>query len=394
VNIVHLMASPFVGGPERQVLGMARALPGHCRSSFLSFAERGLAIPFVERARQQGHEAVLLETNAPHYRQAIHEVAGHLRRQGADLLCCSVYKPDIIGWRAARRVGIPVVAISHGWTAVTWKVRCNELLDRLVLRWMDAVVCVSAAQARRVRRALVPARLVHVIPNAIDPAPFADPDPLYREKLQAFFGRPRRHLVIAAGRLSPEKGFANLIDAVAQLVRRGGPEADLGVVIFGEGPLRQALGQQIAERGLQAHVVLAGFSTEVERYLPWCDLTVLPSYTEGMPTAVLESLAAGVPVVATAVGGTPEVLEDGVHGYLVPPGDPAALARRMADLLRLGSARRDMGQRGRQRIHDHFTFPAQAARYLDLFERLLHSRRSPGRRGLASCASCEAAALI
>src|SRR3954466_15253420 len=103
MNIVHLMASPFLGGPERQALGLAQALPAGYRTSFLSFAERGHARPFLQRARADGFEAIELKENFPHLGRAIAEVAGELRRLKADVLCCSGYKPDLIGWRGARR---------------------------------------------------------------------------------------------------------------------------------------------------------------------------------------------------------------------------------------------------------------------------------------------------
>src|ERR1700719_3584714 len=133
MNIVHLMASPFVGGPERQVLGLAGSLPAHYQTAFLSFAERGLARPFLDRARADGFQSVELEANAPRLFRAAREVAGWLRRLRADILCCSGSKPDLIGWLAARRAGVPVLAVAHGWTAATFKVRCYEALDRWVM---------------------------------------------------------------------------------------------------------------------------------------------------------------------------------------------------------------------------------------------------------------------
>ncbi len=149
------MASPFVGGPERQVLGLARHLPPPWRTTFLSFAERGQARPFLEEADRAGFAAIALRHNAPRALLCIAEVAAELRARKADVLCCSGYKPDLIGWRAARRAGIPVVGIAHGWTAATWRVRVYEALDRVAMRWMDAVVCVSEAQAAKARRARI-----------------------------------------------------------------------------------------------------------------------------------------------------------------------------------------------------------------------------------------------
>jgi glycosyltransferase involved in cell wall biosynthesis len=378
MRIVHLMASPFVGGPERQVLGLAGSLPADYETIFLSFSERGLCRPFLQEAHRQGFEAIELQENAPHFRRAAREVAQQLRRLGADVLCCNGYKPDVIGWWAARCARVPVLAIAHGWTAATLKVRCNELLDRLVLRWMDCTVCVSEAQAARVRRAGVAPERVVVIRNAIDTRPFDNPDLSYRQVMQQWFPRERQRLVVAAGRLSPEKGFDRLLEAAALVARQ---DQGIGFVIFGDGPLREPLAQQIAAHGLGDTVVLAGFRTDVSRFLPNCDLAVLSSWTEGLPVAVLEALAAGLPVVATAVGGTPEVVQDGRSGYLVPPGDPPALAQRILEVLACESRRHALGEHGRRHVREHFSAAGQARQYQQVFERLvLTSRDRQGAR--------------
>src|SRR5207253_4411935 len=123
---------------------------------------------------------------------------------------------------------------------------------------------------------------------------------------------------------------------------------------------------------------LAGFRSDVAQFLPHLDLMVLPSYTEGLPVVLLEAFAAGVPAVATAVGGTPEVIEEGKSGYLVPPGDPPALARRILDVLRQDATRLAMGWRGQRRVRKHFTFADQSIQYQHLFESLVGRRESGG----------------
>jgi glycosyltransferase involved in cell wall biosynthesis len=365
MNIVHLMASPFVGGPERQVLGLASALPAHYRTVFLSFAERGLAQALLDRAAGDGFETVLLRENMPHLFRAAAEIADHLRRLRADGLYTHGYKPDIIGWLAARRAGVPVVAVAHGWTGVTWKVRLNEMLDRLAMHAADCTVCVSAAQAARVRRAGVPWSRLRVIRNAVEPERFDRPDPAYREKLQAFFAWQPRVIVGAAGRLSPEKGFDQFIDAAA-LVRERHPE--VGFVHFGDGPLREQLANRVKERKLDGVFVFAGFCSNIEQFLPFLDVSVLSSHTEGLPNVVMEAMAARVPVVATAVGGTPEVVDDGVTGWLVPPRNVPALARRIGELVADAPTRQRMGAAARRRIDEEFTFARMAQEYTELFE--------------------------
>jgi len=116
--------------------------------------------------------------------------------------------------------------------------------------------------------------------------------------------------------------------------------------------------------------VLPGFRNDVDRFLPHVNIVVLPSFTEGLPNVALEACAAGKPVVATRVGGTPEVIVDGLNGYLVPPGDSARLARGIIKLLRSRSARRAMGEHGLARIRSAFTFDGQSRLYRDLLARL------------------------
>ncbi|MBV9122149.1 MAG: glycosyltransferase, partial [Planctomycetes bacterium] len=266
-----------------------------------------------------------------------------------------------------RRAGVPVVSISHGWTWATWKVRLNEALDRFCLRWMDAVVCVSEAQAAKVRRTGVAEERIHVIHNSVPAPRDRGSAPVSAERLRGLLRHPCRRVGVAAGRLSPEKGFAHLVEAAA-LVARDDPE--VGFVLFGEGPLRPALARQIARHHLQDRFILAGFHRDLEEYLPQADVLVISSLTEGLPVILLEAFAAGVPVVATAVGGIPEVVEDGTNGYLVPAANPGLLARRLQDLLQAGTAARAMGERGRQKIHDRFTFAGQSKSYQRLFDQL------------------------
>ncbi|MGQ9576948.1 MAG: glycosyltransferase family 4 protein [Thermoguttaceae bacterium] len=421
LTLVHLTASRFFGGPERQMLGLAKWLRGprcghdgatrsrqttdHHRAenrgqanapgpvarsgqdghhdaaaeggqttfsgndgsletAFLCFAEEGLCREFLECARREGFEARALKHDFPRLLAAACELRCVLQELGARVIFCHGYKANLVGLAAARRVGIPAVAVSRGWTAQTRRVRLYEALDRRVLRWMDHVVCVSQAQAEKVRRAGVPRQKISVIPNAVQPERFAQPLPEYRQQLLSLFSKPPRLVVGAAGRLSPEKGFGVLVDAAAQVVRQ---QPGVGFVLFGDGALRGPLQRQIDDRGLNGNFVLAGFRPDFDQYLPHLDLLALPSFTEGLPNVVLEAFAAGVPVVATAVGGTPEVVEHGQNGYLAPPGDPGAMARHIAELVCQPERARQMGRHGRQRVARDFTFDRQAEQYRELF---------------------------
>jgi glycosyltransferase involved in cell wall biosynthesis len=368
MNIVHLTASTFFGGPERQMLGLARHLPLDYRSFFLSFSEGGRCQGFLQAARVQGHQARPLVHDTPHFRAAVREIAGELSRVGADILCCHGYKAGLLGRLAARRADVPVVAVSRGWTAENLKVRLYEWLDRFNLRWMDRVVCVSEGQAARVLRAGVDPGRVAVIHNSIDTDRFARPDRRYGCLLKGYFSRPPRFVVGAAGRLSPEKGFGVLLDAARKIAAR---DSSIGFIHFGDGPLRDRITRQIERFGLGDRFILAGQRPDLDRFIPFFDLMVLPSYTEGLPNVVLEAFGASIPVVATAVGGTPEVVEHGTSGYLVPPGDVETLAWHIHEALACDERRRGMGRQGKVCVRERFTFAAQARGYEQLFARLL-----------------------
>jgi glycosyltransferase involved in cell wall biosynthesis len=365
MNIVNLVASPFVGGPEQQMLGLAQSLPADYRTAFVAFSNSGKSDALLNEAQRLGFQTLTLRNDTPNYQAAAREVGRILRHLGADVLCCHGYKPDIIGWRAARQAHVPVISISHGWTAATFKVRLNEALDRFVLRFMDRVVCVSQAQAVKVRQAGVSEKRIAVIRNAIGSEAFAPPDPAYRQVVRNFLPADCRHVVGAAGRLSPEKGFGDLVEAAVQVLKTNPTAA---FILFGDGPLRQSLAEHIRIRGLSGRFVLGGFRTDLARLLPHFDLLVLPSFTEGLPVVILEALAAGAPVVATSVGGTPEVVLDKVNGYLVPPGQPNQLAERISLALQDEGTRRAMGERGREWVRKQFSFEAQSTQYQKLFE--------------------------
>jgi glycosyltransferase involved in cell wall biosynthesis len=265
---------------------------------------------------------------------------------------------------------VPIVSVSRGWTGENWKVSLYERLDRFNLRYMDAVVAVSDGQAAKVRKAGVPEAKLRVIRNAARLDAFKQPDPAYRARLRDLARvEETERVVVAAGRLSPEKGFDTLLDAAASLV-----DAPCRFVVFGEGAERDRLAEKIVSLGLRERFILAGFRDDLDHWLPWADVVALPSRTEGLPNVALEASAAGVAVVATRVGGTPEVIEEGTNGFLAPSDDPAALAEPIRRLCLDDELRRSLGESGRARMRERFSFAAQADAYVRLFEDLRHAR--------------------
>jgi glycosyltransferase involved in cell wall biosynthesis len=346
------------------MLGLAEKMREHVETAFVSFAEKGRSAPFLEAVRSRGFDAYRPHADFPRVRAAVGETACLLRELACDVLLCHGYKATILGRLAARRIGIPAIAVSRGWTGESRRVRFYEWLDRRNLPHMDHVVCVSHGQAEKVRRwCRVPGSRLSVIHNSARLAAFESCDPTARNRLLAHFPEGTGQVVLAAGRLSPEKGFTVLLEAASAICSQN-PTA--GIAIFGEGCLRGELERRVSELGLAERVVLPGFRSDLDALIGAADVVVLPSFTEGLPNVAMEAGAAGVPVVATAVGGTPEVIAAGVTGFLVPPASPGAIAARVNELLRDPRLRACMGSAARERMKREFTFEAQAAAYLRL----------------------------
>ena len=362
----QVMASPFFGGPERQVFGLGLALRPDVETAFYTYGEGGKAYDFLHRVGDgpERFTTRLLQENWPRVLRCVMELRRRFRQDGVDVVCTNGYKPDVLGLLAAGSMGLPVVSIAHGWTSATRKVRVNEWLDKRAMRWFDRVVGVSECQSTRCVAAGVGERRVVTIANGIDPDQMGRRDEAKRLELKGLFeGVLPRTVFVAAGRLSPEKGFDVLIDAA-----KGWDASQMGLVIFGGGPLEGELREQI---GGSKAVVLGGFRDDLDEMMPQADGFVLSSRTEGLPVVLLECMAAGVPPVVTPVGGVPEVVRDGVEGLHVPVEDAAAIdaaCRRLADDEEV---RRGFGEAAEKRIRERYTHRRQADEFRALFDELV-----------------------
>jgi glycosyltransferase involved in cell wall biosynthesis len=221
-----------------------------------------------------------------------------------------------------------------------------------VARMLDRVIAVSeSARAFLIRSKGYPAEKISVVPNGRDLSVFRPGGARSRVRKELGLG-DAVPLVGVVGRLEPQKGHAVLLEAWPSVLR---DLPDARLLVVGDGRLRERLDQRARDLRVADSVIFTGFRADVPRLLDAVDVVTLPSLSEGMPLAAIEASAMARPVVATAVDGTPEVIRDGRTGRLVPPGDPAALARALLALLRDPEAARRMGRAGRDYVLDRFT---------------------------------------
>lgn len=254
-----------------------------------------------------------------------------VRNESIQLLHTHGYFADIIGGAVARLLGIPQVSTCHGFTAPNSKLRIYNFVNVLLLRQCKKVIAVSEAiRANLVKAGIRPSR-IKVIENAIEDIQDSATVSQYRKKIRNLLGIAKQENVVGyVGRISPEKGLEHLIEAVC-IMNRTGPLCKL--LLIGEGPQEPQLRHMIREKGLNDDVLFAGFQEHVEEWLSVLDVFVLPSLTEGTPMVLLEAMANGIPVVATAVGGIPKIVRSNFNGLLVSPANPEELANGIRTVL-------------------------------------------------------------
>ncbi|MGA9874553.1 MAG: glycosyltransferase [Solirubrobacteraceae bacterium] len=292
-----------------------------------------------------------------------------LRRHRIDVLHAHKFGSNVWGAMVGRTAGVPVVlAHEHSWSYQGQPMR--RIIDReIISRRADRLIAVSREDQRRMVavEGIAQERTLFV-PNGISRA-----EPTAGHDVRAELGiAPTVPVIGSIGSLLPVKSFDVLFRAVAILVQR---RPDVQVLIAGEGPERNALEALIQELGLDGTVHLLGRRPDVPDILQALDVAVCCSDSEGSPLSVMEYMQAGLAVAATTVGGVPDLIEPGVHGLLVPPRDPPALAAALTELLEDPERARAMGDRGRERQRAEFDIDVLVHRLEALYLELLEAHR-------------------
>jgi glycosyltransferase involved in cell wall biosynthesis len=343
---------------------MIQRMAGHLHATGqvqFTVCSLGTAGPIGTALRSEGIEVIALGGRGDAVRQVLTgalRLRRLLKRRRFDLIHSFLYRSHCAS-RVARFGQAPrVPLISAERCMGDNRSGLVRLANRLTSRMSDRVLAVSRAVAERiVTRDRVPRDRVAVVANGIESTPA---NPRARARLRRALGMEERHaLILYLGRLHREKGPDLLLEALA-LLKADLPDGWSAVLVGGGEETRTIAGQSV-ELGLGQQVRLPGPRRQVGPWLDACDLIVLPSREEGMPVAALEAMMRSRPVVATRVGGTPEVVSDGETGLLVEAGDPVQMADALARLIRDPGLRISMGQAGRRRAMREFTIDAMAA---------------------------------
>ena len=374
INVLHFVYGFLPGGTEHQLLQTVRLQQesGRYRVHLACLKRYGALLDPAEQLL--GRTVPDFPTRSfygPSFLQHLWRFIKYLRINNIGIIHTHDFYSNVFGMVGATLARLPVRIAAKRETKGL-RTPAQDRTERGAYRLAHALVVNAEAVREHLTQAGVPSEKIHTIYNGLDLARVSVDTSWQRDAACAAFGLPpsRRFVTIVAS-LRAVKGHETFLQA-AQKVRAVVPDA--AIVIAGEGELRDTLTAQAARLGLADDVFFTGNCTRLADLLNLSDAAVLSSHAEGFSNALLEYLAAGLPVVATDVGGAREVIRPGANGWLVAAGDDAQMAARLCELLQDPARAQAMGQAGRDLVAAQFSCAAHLARTEDLYEELWHAR--------------------
>jgi glycosyltransferase involved in cell wall biosynthesis len=371
LNVVQMTDVTGRGGAEKVLVDLALRLD-RARFNVTVVATRstGNYQPLLDAAGVR----TLLVPRASRWES--HKMLGlvrFMRREPVHILHTHLFGANSWGRALGRLAGVPVIVAHEHWSS---KAGREVWVDRLLYRLTDRILVPSQASKQLVMQMEgIPTRYLDVTYNGVDISQFKPGTEAATVRQELGLG-PEDFVIGTVGRLSADKGGQDDLLWASNELRQSHPNARL--LIIGDGPLRPDLEKYATELGMldSGAAIFTGTRNDIARLLGAMDVFVLPSHKEALPVAVLEAMAMCLPVVATRVGGVPEVVRDGSTGLLVEPADRPSLRDALARLLSDRELAYRLGTSGQARVHAHFTVDKMVEHVEELYERLMLKRSS------------------
>ena len=336
---------------------------------------RGPPNDFVTAAGELGLDVELIPERRRFDLSVIPSLRSVVESRQPDLLVTNSVKSHFVLWRSRLWQEYPWVAFHHGYTATDLKMRVYNRLDQWSLPKADRLVTVCQVFARELANATgVPIEHISVQHNAIRrPQPVSTGDAEALRKRLGIAGN--ESVVLSVGRLSREKAHLDLLEAFKQLSELR-PEISSQLIIVGDGPERARLEAAAESLGCKERVIFTGQVNDVRVFYAAADVFVLPSHSEGSPYVLLEAMAANLPILATAVGGVPEMVENNESALLVPPNDPPSLAASIARLLTDTELAQRLTTNAATLVDNRFTPETHLRSLVEIYREVLNARHA------------------
>lgn len=391
IKLLFLIEASTVSGPAKNLLGFLRLLRSsdyqneglpQVEPSIVTFhrsrdansrqgRSTGAAPPndFVASALAQGIEVDVISERFVFDPRVVNQLREIVARREPTLIQTHMVKSHFLTKLSGISRRYRWIAYHHGYTTTDLKMRGYNQINRWSLPSALRVITVCEAFARDLSNAGVDRNRISVCHNSVtQPArSSAEGKNTLRKQLGIPEGAP---VALSVGRLSREKGHVDLIESLAVL-HKTSPSLRPTLVIVGDGPERERIETAVRIKGLSERVVFAGHSPDVHNYYAIADILVLPSHSEGSPNVLLEAMSAGLPVVATSVGGVPEIAISGTNALLVAPGDSQSFAQAMRLVLTDGELAERLGQAAATHVKKNFSPETQARSLLQIYQRVV-----------------------
>lgn len=364
-SIIHLVTPAEVGGLEStvQVLAAGQHARGHDVRVIASIGAPNAAAAWISGLRALGVPVIPIVSSGRDYLGDWRRIRRECANYAPDVVHTHGYRADVLGGGAARAAGCRTVTTVHGFIGGDWKNRMYERLQRRAFRHFDAVVAVSRRMGEQLSERSLPQ--VHIVPNAFS----SRHQIVAQDEARAALGLSSDEFRIGwVGRLSHEKGADVIIQALADE-----SIGDVPLSFMGDGPERKSLVRLAGSLGVEDRISWHGVRYDAPALLRAFDVLVLSSRTEGTPIILLEAMAAGVPIVATAVGGVPDVVSN-EHALLVEPENPSAIARAVDTIRRDSRAAQCRTWRAAQRVARDYAVGPWIDQYEQIYESAMRAR--------------------
>ena len=365
MKTLYVVTRADLGGAQVHLLDLIRGMQGKVdpavavgEKGFLTEELDGLGVPYFLAPS-------LVQPVSPSKDvRALFEVTRIVRQVQPDLVHAHTSKAGVIGRLAAWCAGVPSVFTAHTWCfseGRSWKWRLGGIpAERLAALHCSTIINVSEAnRTLALENGIATGRKLVTIPNGIADSPH-----------RAHPGEAGTATILMVARCVPQKNHRLLLDAFARTNRKG------RILLVGDGPLLESLKRHAVRRGIERQVAFLGNRSDIAEVAASAQIFALASHWEGLPLSILEAMRAGLPVIATGVGGVAEAIEDGANGYLIPRGDVDVFARRLSNLLQDPDLRRRMGEESRRRYESKFTLGRMIHKTLAVYSNAVHLKHA------------------
>lgn len=367
-KVLHLRSSGALLGAETVILELARNSQAFGFESIIGAInnEEDQYPEFLLPAKDHGTTTVVFNGKGQADLKRLREMKQFIRENQIDIVHSHGYKEDFYCTLLPK--SLPMIATNHLWKRTSFKDYLYTLMDAVFLRRSSIIVGVSAEITSHMNR--LGLKKTVQISNGIDCSKFTDNTKA--SLIRSEFGIDNEATVLGmVSSLTPEKGHRIAVEAVGLLKNN----SKVILLVVGDGPQKSNLVKQVAAAGLQGKVIFAGKRTNIPYILSAIDIFLMPSFTEGLPMALLEAMAAGKPVIASSVGEIPNVLASTEDGICIEPGNPQLLADNIDLLINNVELRTRTGTKARQRVIKKYSSVKMTQNYCRLYNLLLHNRK-------------------